>query len=299
MVESHTKKDIEKISYEILKGSKSFDVFPTPINQIISYTELIVSKEIDVSKIHSEYFSKATDALRRALSKVRGVLDRRERTINLDLSQKKPKLGFIQLHEVGHDVLPWQNKIHDILDDDDDSLNPETHEDFEAEASFFASATLFQNDRFLSELDKLSLEIESPMYLAKLFGASVHASLRRYVEYSKNKCALVVLENISINGSPVKCRLRDKFQSEKFSKTFGDLNFPIELGYTWPFVQDYYHNRRVKKNGAITLLTKNGNVDFTYHFFNNSYNAFVFLFPHGEKKSSRTKIIITDNRRSQ
>lgn len=299
MVELHTKKDIEKISYEILKGSKSFDVFPTPIDQIISYTELIVSKEIDVSKIHSSYFSKATDALRRALSKVRGVLDRRERTIYLDLSQKKPKLGFIQLHEVGHDVLPWQNKIHDILDDDDDSLNPETLEHFEAEASFFASATLFQHDRFLTELDKLRLEIESPMHLAKLFGASVHASLRRYVEYSKNKCALIVLENISKNGSKAKCSLRDKFQSEKFSKAFGDLYIPLELAYTWPFVQDYYHNRRFKKDGSIKILTKNGDVDFTYHFFNNSYNAFVFLFPIGEKKSSRTKIIITDNRLQQ
>lgn len=296
MVELHTKKDIEKISCEILRGSKSFDVFPTPIDQIISYTELIVSKEVDVSKIHSDYFSKATDALRRALSKVRGVLDRKERTIYLDLSQKKPKLGFVKLHEVGHDVLPWQNKVHDILDDDDDSLNPETHDDFEAEASYFASATLFQNDRFLSELDKLSLEIESPMHLAKLFGASVHASLRRYVEYSKNKCALVVLENISKNGSLAKCSLRDKFQSDTFSNTFGDIYFPIELGYIWPFVQDYYHNRRFKKDGSITLLTKNGNIEFTYHFFNNSYNAFVFLFPAGEKKSSRTKIIITDKR---
>jgi Zn-dependent peptidase ImmA (M78 family) len=294
MVEQHTKKDIEKISYDILKSSKSFDVFPTPIEKIISYTELIVNKEIDVSTIHSAYFSKATDALRRALSKVRGVLDRRERTIYLDLSQKKPKLGFVQLHEVGHDVLPWQNKVHDILDDDDDSLSLETHEDFEAEASFFASATLFQHDRFLTELDKLSLEIESPMQLAKIFGASVHASLRRYVEYSKNKCALIVLENISKNGDIAKCNLRDKFQSEKFSKTFGDLFFPIDLGYTWPFVQDYYHKRKVRKDGSLTMLTQNGMVDFRYHFFNNGYNAFVFMFPKGETKSSRTKIIITD-----
>jgi hypothetical protein len=299
MVEFHSKKDIEKISYEILRGSKSFDVFPTPIDQIIAYTELIVSKDIDVSKIHSDYFSRANDALRRALSKVRGVLDRKERTIYLDLSQGKPRIGFVKLHEVGHDVLPWQNKIHDILDDDDDSLNPETQEEFEAEASFFASATLFQHDRFFTELDKLGLGIDSSIQLAKIFGASVHATLRRYVECSKNRCALIVLENISQNGSQVNCSLRDKFQSEKFSKTFGDLSIPLKLGYTWSFVQDYYHKRKFKKDGSITLLTKNGNVDFTYHFFNNSYNAFVFLFPSGEKKSSRTKIIITDNRLKQ
>jgi Zn-dependent peptidase ImmA (M78 family) len=293
MAELHSKKDIEKISHEILNGSKSFDVFPTPIDQIVAYTELLVRKDIDVSKIHAAYFSKANDALRRALSKVRGVLDRRERTIYLDLSQGKHKIGFVKLHEVGHDVLPWQKKIHDILDDDDDSLNPETHEEFEAEASFFASATLFQNDRFTLELDKLGLGIDSCMQLSKLFGASIHATLRRYVEYSKNKCALIVLENISKNGSPVKCDLKDIFQSEKFTATFGQIKIPLTLGYKWPFVQDYYFKRKFKLNGAITLLTANGNVDFTYQFFDNSYNAFVFLFPVRERKSTRTKIIIT------
>lgn len=290
-----SKKDIEKISYEILKGSKSFDVFPTPIDQIVSYSELVVRNDIDVSKIHIDYLSKASDALRSALSKVRGLLDRRERTIYLDLSQGKQKMGFVKLHEVGHDALPWQKKIHDLFDDDDDSLSDDTHEEFEAESNYFASITLFQHDRFNSELNKLSLSIESPIQLAKIFGASVHATLRRYVECSKNRCALIVLENISKKGSQVKCRLKDKFQSEKFTKTFGDFDLPLELGYTWAFVQDYYFGRKFKKDCSITLTTQNGVADFTYHFFNNGYNAFVFLFPYGEKKSSSTKIILIDN----
>jgi len=254
----------------------------------------VVRNDIDVSKIHNDYFSKASDALRRALTKVRGVLDRKERTIYLDLSQGKPKQGFVKLHEVGHDVLPWQKNVHDILDDDDDSLHTDTHEEFEAEANYFASATLFQHDRFVTELNKLSWGIESLMQLAKIFGASVHATLRRYVECSKNRCALIVLENITPKGIQPKCFLRDKFQSDKFTKTFGDINIPLELGYTWAFVQDYYHRRKFKKDGSITLSTNNGEADFVYHFFNNGCNAFVFLFPIGEKKSSRTKIIITD-----
>lgn len=295
MLEQHSKKDIEKISSEILKGSNSLDVFPTPIDQIVSYTELIVRNDIDVSKIHTDYLSKANDALRRALTKVRGLLDRREKIIYLDLSQQKNKKGFVKLHEVGHHVLPWQRNVHDVLDDDDDSLSSHANENFEAEANFFASATLFQQDRFVTELNKLRLEIESPIQLAKFFGASVHATLRRYVECSKNRCALIVLENVTANGSPPKCFLRDKFQSDKFTKTFGDINIPLELGYTWTFVQDYCHGRKFKKDGSIALSTANGEADFTYHFFNNTYNAFVFLFPSGEKKSSRTKIILTDS----
>ena len=65
-------KDIEKISLEILKDSKSLDVFPTPIDRIVSYVDLKVSSNIDISQIHEGYKSKYPDALLRALSKVRG-----------------------------------------------------------------------------------------------------------------------------------------------------------------------------------------------------------------------------------
>jgi hypothetical protein len=163
------------------------------------------------------------------------------------LSQGKPRQGFVKLHEVGHDVLPWQKNIHIVLEDDDKSLSTETTDDFEAEANFFASATLFQHDRFVTELDKLGLAIESPMHLSKLFGASVHASLRRYVECSKNKCALIVLQNRSGIGLNAMCDVRDKFQSEKFSKSFGEIKIPLQLGISWSFVQDYHSNRKLKK----------------------------------------------------
>lgn len=293
MVELTSKKDIEKVSYEILRGSNSLDVFPTPIDKVVGYSELVVREEIDLSKVHVGFLTQASDALFKAMSKVRGLLDRTHKTIYLDQSQGKERKNFVQLHEVGHEVLPWQKKIHEILHDDDDSLNIDTNEEFEAEANYFASITLFQHDRFMNELNKLSLEIESPMQLAKIFGASVHAALRRYVECSKNSCALLVLENISKPKEFVKCNLRDKFQSEKFTKMFGELLIPFELGYTWLFVQDYYFRRKFKKVDSISLPTDTGSVNFTYHFFNNGYNAFVFIFPLGEKKSSRTKIILT------
>jgi len=44
-------KDIEKISLEILKDSKSLDVFPTPIDRIVSYVDLKVSSNIDISQV--------------------------------------------------------------------------------------------------------------------------------------------------------------------------------------------------------------------------------------------------------
>lgn len=295
MIELTSKKDIEKISFELLKSSKSLDVFPTPVDKIIAYSNLLVKNDIDISKIHRGYLSRTSDALRRAISKVRGLLDRQEKTIYLDLSQTFNRQNFVKLHECGHDALPWQRHFHDVLEDDDDSLDISYHEEFEVEANYFATITLFQHDRFLEELQKVNLSIEAAMHLGKYFGASVQASLRRFVECSKNRCGLIVLENISPAGAKPECSLRNAFFSQKFLDTFGIIDLPVTMGYKWPFVKDYYHNRRFKKDGKVTLKTKNGDVEFNYEFFNNYYKGLVFIYPVGEKKSSKTKIIITDS----
>ncbi|MCB9064112.1 MAG: ImmA/IrrE family metallo-endopeptidase [Chitinophagales bacterium] len=293
MIELTSKDDIERISFDLLKSSKSLDVFPTPVDKIISYSNLLVKSDIDIATIHQGYISRASDALKRALSKVRGLLDRQEKTIYLDLSQGFNRQNFVKLHECGHDVLPWQRGFHDILDDDDHSLDIEYHEEFEVEANYFATVTLFQHDRFIDELQKLNLSIASAMQLGKYFGASIQASLRRFVECSKNRCSLIVLENISPTGTKPECGLRNAFFSDTFLSTFGIIELPVRLGYTWPFVRDYYHNRRFVKDGKITLKTRNGDVEFNYEFFNNTYKGLVFIYPVGERKSSKTKIILT------
>jgi hypothetical protein len=82
--------------------------------------------------------------------------------------------------------------------------------------------------------------------------------------------------------------------SKKFEETFGPIDFPDRFGYTWNFTRDYYHRKRYHENGEVMLNTSNGEVVFKYHFFDNSYNAFVFMFPHGEKNKTRTRIFITN-----
>jgi hypothetical protein len=129
------------------------------------------------------------------------------------------------------------------------------------------------------------------MHLAKQFGASIHAALRRYVECSNNNCALLILENLC-KGEEPHCFLRNFIASRKFIQTFGEVLPPHRLGPTWPFVQDYSYGRRYKKEGRTILETKDGPVEFTYQFFNNSYNAFVFLHPIGEVKKSKTTFIV-------
>lgn len=292
MIDLPSRNDIEKISIEVLRDSKSLDVFPTPVDKIVAYSELVFRKDIDVSKIHPSFVGRANSVLKSALSKVRGLFDRRQKTIYLDLTQGFNRKNFVKLHETAHGILPWQIKINDILDDDDHTLSNDTNEEFEKEANYFASITLFQHDRYITELNKLNLSIEAAIHLAKHFGASIHASLRRYIDCSENRCALLVLEKLGPAGGD-SCRVRNFLTSNSFSKSFGEMIFPASLDSSWKFAQHYCQGRRFIKDATIDLQTKNGTVKFAYQFFNNGYHAFVFFFPVGELKKSRTTIVVT------
>jgi len=287
--------DVESIAYDILKQSKSLGVFPTPVDRIVQYSELVVDSSIDLSVIPQNYFSKSIESLKRALRKTRGALDRRKKKIYLDLTQGESRKNFIKLHEVGHEVLPWQRELYEFFEDDELSINIDTQDEFEFEANCFASSALFQLDRYKEEMDKLPLEIGSPMALAKKFGSSQHASIRKYVDTSNKRCALLVLEK-ETNGKLMGCEVRNYFQSSSFTKTFGNVIWEKNLSIKWPFVQDVYMRRRFHTEGQVAFNTKDKKLTtFTYHYFNNTFNTFVLIIPVGEKNYSRTSFYFKEN----
>jgi hypothetical protein len=283
-----TIKDIENVSFDILKQSKSLGVFPTPVDNIVQYCELKVDRENCLSKIPNNYLAKASEALKSALRKLRGAIDIREKVINLDLTQLISRQRFVELHETGHNVLPWQRKTFEFYDDDD-TLNPDVKIAFEAEANFFASCTLFQLNRFDEEASLLELTIRSPLALSKKFGGSFHATARRYVERCPKRCALLVIEKDGL----LNFKVRNYFQSPSFSKEFGMLKWPELLGPDHAFIVDCSF-RTMNTNGQFLYKGENGDITFQYHFFNNSFNYFVMVFPFGEKIKSKVQIVIKE-----
>lgn len=291
MLDPSTQKDIERISYDLLKQSKALDIFPTPVDKLLNFSELEVDRNINLASVEQSFLSKASAQFKNAMNKVKGILDRKKRIIYLDLSLPLSSQGFIQLHETGHDLLLWQNKTLEFLENDQ-TLSPYVQEQFEAEANYFATITLFQQDRFNNAAKNYPLEIASVIKLAKEFGGSIHATMRRYVETSELRCALIVLKNMSKFETTPNYGLRDYFSSPKFEKHFGVIGLPKEFGYKWPFAKDYYFNKRFVINGKVILKTVQGDQEFKYHFFNNSYNGFVLLFPRGEKNKSKVKFVV-------
>lgn len=302
-MDDFTRKEIEKISYNILKESKSFDIFPTPVDKILNYSNFAIDNQIDLTHIETSFFDSlkekllnpSKNALLNALSKIKGIFDREENLIYIDINLDKNlgKKNFVQLHEIGHGVLSWQNEVL-LAMDNDETLNDETEDQFEAEANYFASITLFQHERFFEECQKLNLGLGAVMELSRKFGSSVHSAFRNYVLQSKNRCVLLVLNHpLNENGFVTKLTMRDLFYSKPFLHEFGELNLPEEFGFKWMFVQDFKFNKKFHEKGKISLSTSQGEtLDAGYHFFNNTYNSFVFIFPKGEKNKARTKVIL-------
>ena len=296
----HSQDEIEKISYNLLKDSKCFDIFPTPVEEIVQYANLKIDEGLDLSKIEESFIDNLKSrtkgqiqSLLSGLSKIKGIFFREDNIIYVDLKDKTNKKYFTALHELGHGILPWQNEFSLALDDKS-SLSMDVEEQFELEANLFASYTLFQHERFNRELEKLPLSINSGMVLAKKFGSSNHSALRNYVLKSRNRCGLIVLNKIpEAKWNEPFCSLRNLFYSKPFLKDIGELSIPETFGYKWEFAKDLKFKRRLHDTGEIEFKNATGDkVKCKYHYFFNYYNAFVFFFPIEEKKKSRTKIML-------
>lgn len=274
--------EIEKIIRAHLVSSKAWGVFPTPVDKIVRFADLRVEKNFDLCRIEPGFLPARLGLVKSAISKVVGAIDFQKKTIYLDHSQKTPRKNFIKLHEVGHKACTWQNALGFL--DDEKTLSLDVKRQFEREANYFASGALFQLDRFDAEMAKLPLALSSPLILAKKFGGSRHASIRRYVQHSRRRCALLVLHEPHDDGK-YQVKISHYFQSDSFSADFGDILWPKRTcGLEFPFVQEIKRKRRFHEDGNIGLKTKAGNtVKFRYHFLNNSFNTFILVMPAGEK----------------
>src|SRR5665213_3637865 len=100
--------DVEHVVRNLLRESKAWGTFPTPIDDIAAYSRLAIEGKIDLRNIEPGFIPRNMEHMAGALKKILGMFDRRQRKIYLDHSLPPPRKAFVKLHEIGHGMLPWQ-----------------------------------------------------------------------------------------------------------------------------------------------------------------------------------------------
>ncbi len=277
--------DIKKQADRLLKQADAYGRFPTPISDLVAAANLTVSKEASLEEdFLSRIYKRAPASIKRAIDKVLGLLDSRDRTIYLDQSVHEKKKPFLTLHEAGHNFLPWQRDLFAILEDGESSLDPDVREQFEREANAFAIEVIFQLDRFGNDASAHGIGIKVPINLAKQYGSSVYTAVRRYVTTNSRACAVLVLNqpefdlNIGHTAS-----LRRALQSEKFTGRFGDYQWPESFGSDSPLISQLPIGKKFVNPSVCMLTDLDGKVvPCIFEAFNSTYQIFVLVYPESE-----------------
>ncbi len=274
---------IRKTTEQLLRKADAYGRWPTRVDDIVAAAGLFEPRDSLLSTLVVE---QAPAHVKRALRKITGrvlaVLDRRNREIHIDPSLHiEGQRAFKKLHEVGHDILPWQKAL--AYADDEATLSLSIRKTFEWQANVSAAELLFQGERFGEMASEYVTGIASVIELSNTVGSSLHATFRRFVEEHKSVVAGVVLELSPSGRSPTAYRRREVFSSQAWESRFGDP-------YSWPRI--LVENPFVFVNDAeAAFLTRNAIpstqkypdlnnelVSVNYEVFCNRYNHLVLIW---------------------
>ena len=242
--------EIRSVAISLLRMADVEDRLPTPVEDLVAAAGLFEENDYVLSE---SKISQAPRELRRLLRtagrKIRGALDRRERIIHVNPTVELPaQRQFIRCHEIMHDALPWQRDLV-VFGDTGKTLAPDIELRFEREANQGGAELLFQLDLLERVGRDYPTEIATPVALAALFGASIHATFRRWIEHHPGAVIGVVLNPEPTSVSPLTFRRFEIIESAQWRRQFGSnripslltaSNFPFlaELGPPWPGTLD-------------------------------------------------------------
>ena len=217
----------------------------------------------------------------------------REREIHLDPSIDHPgRVAFKTLHEVTHDMLPWQRELG--YADDASTLSHETRRLFERQANVGSAELLFQRDLYRDMAHEYTIGLAAVFDTANKFGSSRRAALHRYAETHRAAVVGVVLDISPAETERLVYRRREVVPSKKFKEQFGPAR-------TWPNVLrsppytflSECANARVSDSVVRTRVVlpdlNNTCQELEVELFSNSYNLLVLIWmPRRERGRRRT-----------
>jgi hypothetical protein len=290
---------IEEHTRELLKRADAKGRFPTPVDDIVLAAGLTQPKDSLLSNL---VIDQAPPHLRRAMrklsGKVRAVLDRREREVHIDPTvHNAGRIAFKKLHEVSHDIFPWQNELG--FADDDATLAPSVKSLFEQEANIGASNLLFQHDYFDDVAGQYAVGQAAVLELSNMIGASIHATFRRFVSTHKTVMAGVVLDMSPCGQPPVSYRRYEVLTSSGWRKQFGDQLWPRILHpQPYAFVtraEEAHLTGDVVRADFVFPNLRNESVGLSVELYCNQHNIFALIWkPRRETLKRKRKLILPD-----
>ena len=292
-VDDDTLGEIRQHAERALHDSGATGVFPTPVDRIVASAKLVVETDVSLDPgFFSRLYRVGAEKIRKAVAKVLGILDVGARRIYLDLDLPKPKRAFVTLHETGHNTLPWQRDMYAYLEDCEKTLNPDLRDQFEREANVFASEVLFQGEQFRLKANDLPFSIKTPINLAKLFGASLYSSLRKYVSTSSHPCVLLVYDApVDLIGKGYGAALRRVITSLQFRAQFGDVAWPQRCTRGTFLSPLLFPRWKIKESMKCSVVLGDHPVVCRIDAFNNGrYGYYVLLFPESVRPTSASYV---------
>lgn len=280
-----------------LREAGALGVFPTPIGDIMAAAKL---EEVQEDVLNEGFLTsmrrKAGAALKSALSKVIGLFDARAKLVFIDRTLHVVKQSFVRLHETGHGFMAWQKDLYAIVEDCEQTIDAEIADLFDREANTFASEVLFQLDTFTEEAEQQPFGIMVPVGLAKRYGGSIYAAVRRYVFRNHRACAVLVLNPPElIEGDGFRASLRRAVASPSFSEVFGSPAWPAhftpsdDIGAVVPIGK-----RRASGKRTIALADRNGDRhECVIEAFTQTHQVFILI--HAVSTLTRSTIILPPN----
>ena len=277
---------------ELLRRAGTKGRFPTPVDDIVAAAGLSEAHESLLSaSVWSEAPLHLQRAIRRLTGRVRAVLDRTTHEVHVDPTiSNQGRVAFHKLHEVAHEILPWQQEL--AYADDDATLSPATRSLFEWEANLGASGLLFQGEYFGELIRQYPTGMAAVFAVAEIVGASRHATFRRFAGAHEGVIAGVVMDLSPSSRDPLAYHRHEVVVSANWCAQFGTEGWPSAL-YAQPYeFIDHAETARRSSDIVRTDFTlpdlDNRMVQLRVELYSNQHNLFALIWkPRRERLRRR------------
>ncbi len=277
--------EIRHCADQLLRKAGAYGRFPTPVDDLVEASGLEVEPDVSLESGFLEKLQRRLPGqVKRAVDKVLGVLDARAGLIYLDQSVHQKRRVFLSLHETGHGFLPWQQQTWSYLEDSEATLDEGIRDQFEREANVFASDLLFQLDAFQNEARDSAVGIRSVLELARRYGSSFYAAVRRYVAVQDRACAVVIFDKpAGLAAARRRLTLRRSVESPSFIRIFGSGYWRDSYGPQTIFGQSLPEEGRFSRPAACRLTDQDGKSrQCLVEAFDSTYQVFFLVYPTRE-----------------